>query len=139
MGKRGPQKGTRYRKTIAKRRGIARGLKLAEITAERTILELGRLAFADRSGVWGIKDGKRYLKPFEEWTPEQAACLEGFEIIVKNAAAGDGHTDTVHKVRLATKAHALEALAKHFALLTTKVEVSGKLTLEDLVAGATGE
>lgn len=100
------------------------------------MLELGRLAFADRRSVW-TEDG--HLKPFHEWTADEAALLEGFEVIVKNAEAGDGHVDRVHKVRLATKQHALEVLAKHFGLMTNKIEVTGKLTLEDLVAASRTE
>lgn len=115
--------------------GQERILKQADITAERTILELGRLAFSDRRGVW--VDGK--LKPLKDWTTDEAACLEGFEVIVKNAAAGDGHMDLVHKVKLTGKLGALEVLAKHFGLLVNRVDVTGKITLEDLIVASRGE
>ena len=47
-------------------------------------------------------------------------------MIIKNARAGDGqHTDEVHKFRLWDKTRALEALAKHFGLVTERLEVSG--------------
>lgn len=134
--RRNGQKGGRPKgptaRTLAKRRGQARALQLAEVTAERTMLEIARLALTDRRGIW--KDGK--LKPLTEWTPDEAALLEGLEVIIKNAEAGDGHTDTVHKVRLATKLNALDILAKHFGLYSNKLEVKGKIRLEDLVAGA---
>lgn len=91
---------------------------MADITAERTMLEIARLAMADRTAVW--REGK--LLPVEDWPADQKALLEGFEVIVKNAAAGDGHTDTVHKVHLARKQGALDLLAKHFGLVTEKVE-----------------
>lgn len=120
------------KRTLAKRRGEARALEAAEITAERVILELARLAFADRRGIW---EGDR-LKPIAAWTADEAALLEGFEAVVKNAEAGDGHTDRVHKVKLATKHHALELLAKHFGLVTEKVKISGSLKLEELVVGS---
>ena len=99
--------------------GQARALRHAEITAERTMLDIGRVAFALRSSMW--KDGA--LLPFDQWPADALALLEGFEVIVKNAAAGDGHVDTVHKVHLAKKLGALELLAKHFKLVTEKVEV----------------
>lgn len=121
MGKRGPQKGTRYAKTLAKRRGRERALQLAEVTEERTILEIARLAFTDRRGVWA-DDG--HLKPLNAWTPDEAACLEGLEVIIKNAEAGDGHTDRVHKVKLTSKMGALDLLARHFGLLKDRLEVS---------------
>ena len=45
------------------------------------------------------------------------------ETIIKNAQAGDGHTDTVLKFRLWSKERALEMLAKHFVLLTEVVQM----------------
>jgi len=39
-------------------------------------------------------------------------------------AAGDGHTDTIHKMKFWPKVHALDLLAKHFALLVEKVDVT---------------
>lgn len=133
MGQRGPQKGTHYAKTKAKRRGRERAIQQAEITAERTMLEIARLAFADRRGVWKI-DGS--LKPLHEWTPDEAACLEGLEVIKKNAEAGDGHVDVVHKVKLAAKRDALQILAKHFGLVTDKLDVTHRVTLEDLIVAS---
>jgi hypothetical protein len=133
VGKRGPKKGSVYAKTEAKRRGRARAIKLAEVTAERTMLELARIAFADRRRVWNANGT---LKPLNQWTADEAACLEGLEVIKKNAEAGDGHIDVVHKVKLATKRDALNLLAKHFGLVTDKVDVTHHLSLEDLVAAS---
>ena len=92
--------------------------------------EIARVAFADRTGIY---DPAGRIKPIDQWTPEQAACLDGLEVIIKNAQAGDGHVDTVHKIKLSPKADSLKLLAQHFGLLTNKLEVSGKLTLEDLI------
>lgn len=106
--------------TVAK----AQALKLAQVTAERTMLEIARVAFANRASVW--KDGK--LLPFDEWPADALALLEGFEVVIKNAAAGDGHTDTVHKVHLAKKLGALEILAKHFNITGADVQVNVAIT-----------
>ena len=125
-GKKGGRpKGTGHpiAKTRAKRAGRTRALKHADITAERTMLEIARVAFAGRATMW--KDGT--LLPFDEWPVDALALLEGFEVVIKNAAAGDGHTDTVHKVHLAKKLGALELLAKHFGLVTDKLEVEFKV------------
>lgn len=112
-------------RVLARRRGQSRALKAAEITAERTMLEIGRVAFANRAAMW--RDGA--LLPLAAWPPDALALLEGFEVLVKNAAAGDGHTDLVHKVHLAKKLGALEILAKHFRLIDEHVEVSGNMAL----------
>lgn len=133
-GKKGGRpKGRLAPKTIAKLRGQAKALQQAEITAERTMLEIARLAFTDRRGVWS--EGGT-LKPLSAWTADEAACLEGLEVIIKNAEAGDGHTDRVHKVRLATKTAALDLLAKHFGLVNNKVDVTHRITLEDLIVAS---
>jgi hypothetical protein len=46
------------------------------------------------------------------------------EVIIKNAEAGDGVTDRVHKFKVWDKTRSLEMLAKHFALLTDVVKVT---------------
>lgn len=107
-------------RTLAKQRGRAKALAQAEITAARTILEVGRVAFTDRRGVW---NGGR-LKALDDWSVDEGACLEGLEVIIKNAQAGDGHTDTIHKIKLTSKMGALEVLARHFGLLNDKLEVT---------------
>lgn len=102
-------------------------LALADITADRTKLEIARLAFADLASLYNA-DGS--FKKLSELDADQRATLAGFETIVKNAQAGDGVTDTVLKVKLWDKPKALEMLAKHFGMLTEKVEHSGSIAFE---------
>lgn len=116
----GKRKGYIKPEKLAAAAGRARALKSIDVTAERTMLEIARVAFAGRASMW--KDGQ--LMPFEQWPVDALALLEGFEVIKKNAAAGDGHTDTVHKVQLSKKLGALELLAKHFGLVTERVELT---------------
>lgn len=96
------------------------------LSAQRVLEELRRLAFADLGALY---DEQGNLKPLHQLTPEQRAPLAGLETVIKNAAAGDGHTDTVLKVKTWDKVRALEQLAKHFGLLTEKVEHSGGLEI----------
>ena len=103
-------------------KGTARHLEKAELSAGRVLEELRRLAFVDAAGVF---DDAGKLRPFTEWTPEQRASLAGYEVIIKNAAAGDGHTDTVHKVKLNDKTKALDLLARHFKLLHDQIGIEG--------------
>jgi len=102
--------------------GTARQLENAELSASRVIEELRRLAFVDAPGVF---DDAGNLRPFSEWTPEQRASLAGYEVIIKNAATGNGHTDTVHKVKLSDKLKALDLLARHFSRLHVQVSIEG--------------
>jgi phage terminase small subunit len=101
-------------------------LEKADLTAERVLEELRRLAFAD---IRSLFDEHGNLKPLHELTQEQAACIGGFEVIKKNAEAGDGKIDTVHKVKVIDKTRTLEMLAKHFALLTERIEHTGEIQI----------
>lgn len=105
----------------------------ADLSAIRILEELRRLALVDATGFFH-PDGS--TKGPHELTPEQGACLASFEVVIKNAEAGDGITDVIHKFKLWDKTKALEMLAKHFALLTDVVRVEQQGSLEiRLVAG----
>lgn len=107
---------------IARRLAVrkAEQLAAADLTATRVLEELRRVAFVDLRGLF---DADGNLKPPALWTAEQGAAMASFEIIKKNAEAGDGEIDTVHKVRMLPKLHALELLSKHFKLLVERIEV----------------
>jgi phage terminase small subunit len=104
----------------------AKSLAATGLTRERVLEEMRRLAFADMRGFFN-EDGS--LKAIREMNAEQGSQLAGLEVIIKNAEAGDGHMDRVHKFKLWDKTRALEQLAKHFGLLVDKVEHSGGLEI----------
>jgi phage terminase small subunit len=106
--------------------GQAQRFARAELTADRVLEELRRLAFAD---IRTLFDEAGNWKPIASLTAEEAAQIEQFEVIIKNASAGDGHLDTIHKIKRTDKLKALELLAKHFALLVERVQVSGDADL----------
>lgn len=101
-------------------------MQSADLTAARVLEELRRLAFSD---VRDLFDAQGNLRPLHELTPEQSAALASVEVVKKNVAAGDGVVDTVHKVRIWDKTKALDSLAKHFGLLTERVEHGGTLVI----------
>jgi phage terminase small subunit len=102
-------------------------LARADLTATRVLEEMRRLAFSD---VRELFDEKGNLRPIHTLTPEQSACISGLEVIIKNAKAGDGATDTVHKVKVWDKPKVLDMLGKHFGILTEQVQHTGTLKLE---------
>lgn len=128
------QIGSRLLTNVDIKAEIERKLNKYEVTAERVIAELGRIAFSDLGALYN-QDGS--LKPVHEW-PEDArravAGVEAEEIFEwdddakKRVNVGD-----LRKVKLWAKPQALEILARHFKLLTDKVEHSGTLTLEQLL------
>jgi phage terminase small subunit len=106
--------------------GQAKRLTSADLTATRVLEELRRLAFSDLRGVF---DDGGNLKPITEWTDDQGAALASVEVIIKNAKAGDGVVDTIHKIRVWDKTKALDILAKHFGLLKENVEHHGEINI----------
>jgi hypothetical protein len=120
----GKPKGYKAATTIAREQAEAKVIADAGLTAARVLEEYRRLAFIDTTSFFN-EDGT--CKRIQDLTPEQGSCLAGFEVLIKNAAAGDGHTDTIHKFRLWDKTRALESLAKHFGLLIERVDLQGEV------------
>lgn len=107
-------------------KGKSKQLEKADLTAVRVIEELRRLALVDTRGFF---DERGNLKPIHELTAEQGAALSGIEVIIKNAKAGDGQTDEIHKIKLWDKTRALDTLAKHFGLLKETVQHEGEIRM----------
>lgn len=103
-------------------------LAKADLTAERVLEEMRRLAFSD---VRNLFDANGALKPLHLLSAEDAACIAGLEVIIKNAEAGDGHLDKVHKIKIWDKTKTLQMLGQHFALLVEHVKLEAS---DDLIA-----
>lgn len=93
-------------------------LERAELSAARVLEEMRRLGF---SNVKNLFDAEGNLRPIHTLSDEDAACISGIEVVMKNATAGDGKIDRVLKVKVWDKRATLEMLGKHFALLTEQV------------------
>jgi len=74
------------------------------------------------------------LRHPKDWSDADAAALASFEVIVKNAAAGDNHVDTIHKVRWVDRVKVLELAMKKLGMLREIHELH--MSLEELVAGS---
>jgi phage terminase small subunit len=103
-----------------------RRLELAQITPDRTLLEIARVAYSDVASFFN-PDGT--LKKPAELDEDQRACLAGFEASIQNVAAGDGKQDLIHKFKAWDKTKALEMLARHFGMFNDKLDVN--VTLND--------
>lgn len=102
----------------------ARSLR-SQVTQDRVIEELARIAFADMRDyfVWGPgKDGESrvIVRPSTELTDDQAAAVA--EVSQTVTAAGG-----TLRVKLHDKMAALNLLAKHVGGFTDKVEHSGEI------------
>ena len=107
-------------------KGQEKHLESARLTATGTLEAIRRQVHGD---IRALFDDKGNHKSIKDLTAEEASLIAGYEIIVKNAAAGAGHTDTVLKLRLKDQSRYVEMAAKHFGLLTEKIEHSGGLEI----------
>lgn len=107
-------------------KGTAKQLEKVGLTAEMVKERLRLIGFQD---IRQLFDADGNLKPIHTLSDEAAVMVAGVEVIKKNAAAGDGVIDTVHKVKVVDPIKSLEMLAKHFGILTEKVEHSGNLSI----------
>ncbi len=112
----------------------AHRVSAADVSAISILRELNRLATFRTADMF---DERGNLKPPKDWTPEMSASVASFEVVARNLSAGDGSTDTIHKVRLYDKTRALELLAKHLSLLIDRVEHTGTIQIQWLDGPAT--
>jgi phage terminase small subunit len=100
-----------------------------DLSAERILTELARIAYADMRTVarW-THSGVEFI-PSDQLTDDAAATVR--EISEETNQHGGSL-----KVKQHDKVKALELLGKYRKLFTEKVEHTGKVTIEDLVAGS---
>ena len=107
--------------------GQTRQLEKAELTAVATKEALRRQVCGDIRRLFD-EDGN--IRPLHTLSAEDAALIAGYEIVIKNAAAGDGHTDRVLKVRLKEQAPFVQMAMKHLGLLEDAVEHKGEIRIK---------
>lgn len=92
-----------------------------EITADRVLLEIGRLAFADIRSVF---DESGRLLPVHMLPPEVAASIASIEVVTSKVPGGDP-VDVEHtaKIKFWDKRGSLELLGRHLKMFTDKLEV----------------
>lgn len=94
-----------------------KSLSKMDITKERVLAEMARLAFSDLRGCF---DEAGNLKPIKELTDDQIAAIASVEVVKRNMVSGDGAMEYVHKIKSWDKPKALEMLARHLGLIAEK-------------------
>lgn len=109
-----------------------------EITADVVLKELLRLARVDISQAF---DERGWLKDLKDIPEDVRRAISGIE--TQELFSGDSDQKSIigvtRKVKFWDKTKALELLGKHLKLFTDKLEHSGNVTLEEIVAGSRGE
>lgn len=110
-------------------------LNAVKVDAQTILTELLRIATSD---IRKIFDDKGALLPFSQWHEDIARSVASVQVDELFEGSGQEREmiGLTKKIKLWDKNQALDKLAKHLGLLVDKVEVSGKVTLEDLVTGS---
>ena len=100
--------------------GIKRRSERTEITQDRVLKEVARLAFLDIRKAFNT-DGS--LKPLHELDDDTAAAIAGMDVIEMSGA--EDALSTLKKIKLSDKKGALELLMRHMGMLNDKVKLQG--------------
>ena len=115
--------------------GTKRQLDKVGLTAELTKEAIRRHVEADAKGdIRKLFDAKGNIRPIGELDDAEAMMIGGLDVVIRNVAAGDGHTDTIWRIKLRDQSSYVEMAAKHFALLTDVVKVDIERELLDRLA-----
>ena len=93
--------------------------KRLEITADRVLAELAKLAFYDPKEFF---DADMRLKPLNELDPDQAAVIAGIETFHKIVGEDKDGVTVLTKIKLPDKGANLERLGKHLELFTDRTK-----------------
>lgn len=105
-----------------------------EITAERVLEEIAKLAFYDPGDLF---DGGGNLKPLTELDDVTRAAIAGMDVETLTCKGDSPSLRTmVKKIKLVDKGQNLERLGRYLKLFTDRVEHDGRVTLEQLVCGS---
>lgn len=99
----------------------ARLLRDEALSVESTVESIRR---GQQYDIRRLLDEKGNFKPVHKLSEEEAWCIAGVEVIVKNAEAGDGHTDRVLKLKFIDRRGYVELAARHQGMLHDKVDVN---------------
>ena len=91
-----------------------------ELTQDRVLLELARIAFSDLRAVY---DEYGHLLDVNNIPLGTAAAIASWDVDKKNLTAGRGTVEHI-RIRFWDKVRALELLAKHLGLLDERVQVT---------------
>ena len=100
-------------------KGQERQRQRAEQQQDDVCDRMRTLAYADRTQAF---DAAGNVKPMSEWPPELRYALEGFKVVKRNVAAGDGHTDVIWEPKFASKLGAHVEVARMEGRYAEKVE-----------------
>lgn len=103
---------------------IAARSKRTEITADRVLIEVARLAFLDIRKAF---DSNGNLKAIHDLDDDTAAAIAGIEI--SEDIGENGAVTKLKKIKLSDKRSSLELAGRHLQMWTDKISVSGEISI----------
>lgn len=102
---------------------LAKRSERVEITADRVLQELGRLAFFDPRRMYA-DDGSPL--PVDQLPDDVAACIGGIDIVIERTGEEAHEVSTVRKYKVNDKFGPLKLLGQHVGLFKRQLELTGK-------------
>jgi phage terminase small subunit len=125
---------------VAQRVQVLKGeqIERVKVDSDEILRELMRLGYSD---IRALYNENGTIKHPTEWPDDVARAVASVEVEELFEGSGEnrewiGYTK---KVKFWPKDRGLDLLGKHKKLFTEKVEHSGKVTLEEIVAGSSGD
>lgn len=116
--------------------GLAKQLDRVELDGDMILRELKRVAFLDVTQAYTKEGGLKQLQEMPEDVRKSIIGFDTGEAWVGDEKDGYASMGSVKKIRFADKLRALELLGKNQRLFDQKIEITGRVTLEELVVGA---
>ena len=92
----------------------------AKLSAANLAEQMARGAFFDIGHLYNDDGSPKPLSELEEW---QRSMIVGVEVVLKNAAAGDGVVDRVLKYKIEPRSKYVELAAKYRGMLVDQIDV----------------
>jgi phage terminase small subunit len=105
-----------------------------EITADRVLSELAKLAFLDPRGFFNPDGSLKAVKDLDDATAASLAGIEHEKLFEHFSKGQAKEVGTTTKIKIADKGINLERLGRHLKLFTDKVEHSGLEGLAEQLA-----
>ncbi len=112
--------------------------KRVEVDGDQVLAELKLIGHSD---IRELFDEFGCVKPILAWPEHIARTVSSIEVFEEYQGKGEDreYLGQTKKVKFWDKLRALELMGKHKKLFTDRVEHSGTITLEDIVAGSASE
>jgi len=112
--------------------------KRLEISADRILDELRKLAFANMQDYIQVTEEGEAFIDLKSLTREQAAAIQEIKVDETGGGGGDGRRERVQRTtfKLADKGQNLERLGRYHKMFTDKVEQSVSDSLAELIRSA---